>query len=70
MENCWESDNAADESAPACHVTTGMLAAFFGGLAGYPVAVLESECRSAGAERCRFLLGNSEVMAYQWEALR
>lgn len=70
MENCWESDNAADESAPACHVTTGTLAAFFGRLAGYPVAVLESECRSAGAERCLFLLGNSEVMAYQWEALR
>ncbi len=70
MENCWESDKDAEASAPACHVTTGMLAAFFGRVAGYPVAVMESECRSAGAERCRFLLGNSEVMTYQWEALR
>jgi predicted hydrocarbon binding protein len=70
MENCWESDRASDEPMPGCHVTTGMLAAFFGRLAGYPVAVLETECSSAGAKRCRFLLGNSEVMTYQWEQLK
>jgi len=69
MENCWEVD-AAGSSAPSCHVTTGMLAAFFGRLAGYPVAVLEAECCSAGANRCRFLLGNAEVMAFKWEELR
>lgn len=70
MGNCWEADVDARGSAPSCHVTTGMLAAFFARLAGYPVAVLEAECCSAGAERCRFLLGNSEVMAYKWEELR
>lgn len=70
VNDCWEVDNAADESSPSCHVTTGMLAAFFGKLAGYPVAVMETECRSAGAERCRFLLGNSHVMAIKWEELR
>jgi predicted hydrocarbon binding protein len=69
MQNCWESDEPAEDSVPACHVTTGMLAAFFGRLAGYPVAVLETECRSAGADRCRFLLGNSEVMTFKWEEL-
>ena len=37
--------------------------AFFGRLAGYPVAVMETEC-SAGA-RCRFLLGNADVMQLQ-----
>lgn len=70
MEDCWEVDNASSDGVPSCHVTTGMLAAFFGKLAGYPVAVMETECCSAGAERCRFLLGNSEVMAYKWEELR
>jgi predicted hydrocarbon binding protein len=70
MENCWEADCAAPETAPSCHVTTGMLAAFFGRLAGYPVSVMETECCSTGAERCRFLLGNSEVMAFKWEELR
>ncbi len=70
MENCWETDGAAQEPAPSCHVTTGMLAAFFGCLAGYPVSVMETECCSMGADRCRFLLGNTEVMAFKWEQLR
>ncbi|MEO8576199.1 MAG: hypothetical protein ABI556_05855, partial [Gemmatimonadales bacterium] len=43
IEKCWEgSISAAD--APGCHITTGLLAAFFGQIAGYPVAVLETEC--------------------------
>jgi predicted hydrocarbon binding protein len=70
MEQCWEADGSANGAQPACHITTGMLASFFGKLAGYPVAVLETECRSANAERCRFLLGNSEVMTFKWEELR
>ena len=70
MGHCWEADSAAPETAPSCHMTTGMLAAFFGRLAGYPVSVMETECCSAGAERCRFLLGNTEVMAFKWEQLR
>lgn len=68
IQSCWEAD-AGGAWTPSCHVTTGMLAAFFGRLAGYPVAVLEAECCSAGADRCRFLLGNSDVMAYKWEEL-
>lgn len=47
---------------PACHISTGMFADLFGRLAGAPVAVLEVECRSAGQERCRFLVGSPEVM--------
>ncbi|HEY4955732.1 MAG TPA: 4-vinyl reductase [Gemmatimonadaceae bacterium] len=70
MEDCWEADSAGNEAAPSCHVTTGMLAAFFGRLAGYPISVMEIECCSAGAECCRFLLGNAEVMAFKWEQLR
>lgn len=70
MEHCWEADSGRGESAPSCHVTTGMLAAFFGRLAGYPVSVMEIDCCSTGAEKCRFLFGNSEVMAFKWEQLR
>ena len=68
--DCWEVDRTAAEAAPSCHVTTGMLAAFFGRLAGYPVSVLETECSSAGADRCSFMMGNSDIMTYQWESLR
>lgn len=67
MDNCWESDALGINAEPSCHITTGMLAAFFGKLAGYPVAVMETECRSANGEKCRFLLGNSEIMTYHWE---
>jgi predicted hydrocarbon binding protein len=70
MDNCWESDPHGIDAEPSCHITTGMLAAFFGKLAGYPVAVMETECRSANGDRCRFLLGNSEIMSYQWEKIR
>jgi predicted hydrocarbon binding protein len=69
IENCWEADGS-DGETPSCHVTTGMLAAFFGRLAGYPVSVMESECSSMGAARCLFLLGNSEVMMSKWEELQ
>lgn len=57
-----ESDSAAGMPYPACHISTGMFADLFGRLAGAPVAVLEVECRSAGQERCRFLVGSPEVM--------
>ena len=70
MDDCWESEQQGDGAEPSCHITTGMLAAFFGKLAGYPVAVMETECRSANGEKCRFLLGNSEIMTYQWEKIR
>jgi V4R domain len=70
MDGCWEADRSSQVAEPSCHVTTGMLAAFFGKLAGFPVAVMETECSSAGASACRFLLGNSEVMTYRWEQLR
>ena len=63
IESCWESG----EDASGCHITTGLLAAFFGRIAGYPISVLETECSEGG--RCKFLLGNAEVMQYRWESL-
>jgi len=66
IEDCWEGPVARDSG---CQITTGLLASFFGRIAGYPVAVLETECCSSGSSRCRFLLGNSEVMTAKWEEL-
>jgi predicted hydrocarbon binding protein len=54
---------------PGCHMTTGMFAGFFGQVAERPLAVLEVECRSMGAARCRFLLGAGEVMNYVYEEI-
>ena len=66
ISNCWEGGAGGDAG---CQLTTGLLASFFGKIAGYPVAVLETECCSGTSSRCRFLLGNSEVMQYKWEEL-
>jgi predicted hydrocarbon binding protein len=57
-----ECDPGTGMQHPSCHITTGMFADLFGRLAGAPVAVLEVECRSAGYERCRFLVGSPEIM--------
>lgn len=68
-EDWGEADPLAALEQPSCHLTTGMLADFFGRVSETPLAVLEVECRSAGGERCRFLLGNSEVMTYLYDEL-
>lgn len=57
-----EADPSSAMDHPCCHLTTGMFADLFGRIAGHAVAVLEVECRSSGASRCRFLVGSPEVM--------
>lgn len=64
-----EADPVEQLDHPGCHFTTGMFADFFGRLSDVPLAVLEVECRSAGAPRCRFLLGNGDVMRYVYEEM-
>jgi predicted hydrocarbon binding protein len=54
---------------PACHLSSGMFSYFFGLVADAPLAVMEVECRSAGAERCRFLLGSTDVMQSVYDAM-
>ena len=63
-EDWGEADPASALTQPACHLTTGMFASFFGRVAEAPLAVLEVECRSMGSPRCRFLIGNAEVMEH------
>ena len=64
-----EAEPSAGAAAPCCHVGTGLLAGFLGKVADAPLSVLEVECRSAGAARCRFLVGSVDVMQYVFEAM-
>jgi predicted hydrocarbon binding protein len=57
-----EAQPEAGESRPSCFFTTGLLANLLGNVAGSDVAVMEVECRSAGAERCRFLFGSADAL--------
>ena len=57
-----ESDPAFPLEFPGCYYTAGVLADFFGRIAGEPLAVMEVECRSMGGDRCRFLVGSGETM--------
>lgn len=64
-----EADPEAGLDHPCCHLTTGMFADLFGRVAGHTVAVLEVECRSAGAAQCRFLVGSQPVMEQVYDAI-
>jgi predicted hydrocarbon binding protein len=64
-----EADDAGALEHPSCHMTTGMFADFFGRVADQPLAVLEVECRSTGAPRCRFLIGAADVMEHVYDEL-
>lgn len=67
--NWAESDPASAMQFPGCYLSAGMLADFFGRIAGTPLTVMEVECRSMGSERCRFLLGSSETMQHVYDGM-
>ena len=62
-----EAEPGSGSDHPSCHFSTGMFADFFGRISDAPLAVLEVECRSMGATRCRFLLGNSDVLGFVFQ---
>lgn len=62
-----EADTSTVLQHPGCHLTTGMLAGFFAAAGDAPIAALEVECRSAGNDRCRFLIGAGQVLTYVFE---
>ena len=64
-----ESTPGAGLEHPGCHMSSGMFADFFGRVADAPLAVMEVECRSAGAARCRFLLGSAEVLQQVYDGM-
>jgi hypothetical protein len=47
----------------------GTAGGILGRVANAPLAVLEVECRSAGDQRCRFLVGSVDVLNYVYEAM-
>lgn len=64
-----ESSPGTGLEHPSCHLSSGMFADFFGRVADAPLAVMEVECRSTGGDRCRFLLGSTEVMQQVYDAM-
>lgn len=64
-----EATQHAGLEHPGCHLTSGLFADFFGRVAGAPLAVMEVECRSAGAPRCRFLLGSADVLQQVYDGM-
>ncbi len=62
-----ESDPESAMQFPGCYLSSGMLADFFGRLAGTQLAAMEVECRSMGSGRCRFLLGSTETMQHIYD---
>jgi predicted hydrocarbon binding protein len=64
-----ESDPAQPLEFPGCYYSAGLFADLFGRLAGDAVAVMEVECRSMGAPRCRWLVGTGEVMQHVYDRM-
>lgn len=68
MNDCWEA-SADDQPDPrGCHLTVGLLGAFLGRFAEYPMAVLETEGPATGSTRVRFLAGNTEMIGAYYAA--
>jgi predicted hydrocarbon binding protein len=67
--NWAESDPASAMQYPGCYLSAGMLADFFGRIAGNQLVAMEVECRSMGSDRCRFLLGSAETMQHLYDAI-
>jgi len=64
-----ESDPDYPLDFPGCYYSSGMLADFFGRLAGEPLAAMEVECRSMGAPRCRFLVGSADLLQHIYDEM-
>lgn len=67
--NWVEANPASEMQFPGCYLSAGMLADFFGRLAGSQLVAMEVECRSMGYDRCRFLLGSSETMQHVYDGM-
>ncbi|HEV2132491.1 MAG TPA: V4R domain-containing protein [Longimicrobiaceae bacterium] len=66
----WIEAEERQEVHPSCHLTTGVLAKLLAHAADAEVAVLETECRSRGDQRCRFLFGSPEALDMLYQEMR
>jgi predicted hydrocarbon binding protein len=67
--NWAEAEPSTGMQFPGCYLSSGMLTEFLSRLAGSPVTVIEVECRSMGAKRCRFLVGSAETIQQVYEGI-
>jgi hypothetical protein len=65
----WAEADPGSSDRPSCHFSCGCFAAFLTAQAGAPIGVLEVECRSNGAEACRFLAGSTATLAAVYDLL-
>jgi len=63
IDGCWEGTGAHQPDPRGCHLTVGLLGAFLGKYAEYPVAVLETEGPESGSHVAKFIAGNTEMVA-------
>ena len=63
IDGCWEADPDDQPDPRGCHLTVGLIGAFLGRFADYPVAVLEVEGPATDSEQCRFLAGSMEMIS-------
>ena len=64
-----EANPASGMQYPGCYFSAGMLADFFGRIAGAQLVTMEVECRSIGHERCRFLVASAETIQHVYDGL-
>jgi predicted hydrocarbon binding protein len=64
----WAESASGDSQLP-CYFTSGVLTDFFGRITDAPVSVLETECRSMGHERCKFLIGSPERLQQVYDEM-
>lgn len=63
IDDCWEADPDDQPDPRGCHLTVGLIGAFLGRFADYPVAVLEVKGPATDSEECRFLAGSVEMIS-------
>lgn len=65
----WAEASSGTASQLPCYFTSGILTDFFGRITDAQVSVLETECRSLGHERCKFLIGTPEKLQQVYDQL-
>jgi predicted hydrocarbon binding protein len=63
IEHCWEAVAEHQPDPRGCHLTVGLLGAFLGKFAEYPVAVLETRGPANGDTRATFIAGNADMVS-------
>jgi predicted hydrocarbon binding protein len=66
ISGCWEAHLDDQPDPKGCHLTVGIVGAFLGKFAEYPVAVLETEGPATDSETCRFLAGSVEMIGARY----